>query len=189
MGPRPLGRSTHTPPAPPLPVSGSGGVRNATGNHPSAPPVNHPLPRRSGEGFYQGGWGFDQAKRRSGRGVPQRGNQAKRRSGGGGWERGRSSGGGGGGGGVGGGLGDGQPDAHDGALAFAGAARPDAAAVLFDDVATDIQAQPHAGDLPLLGVAGAAERLEDALGGLARQADAAIRDLQQHAARLALHPQ
>src|SRR5579884_650307 len=76
FGPRPLGRSTHrrfarsthTPPAPPLPLSGSGGVLP---DHPLAPSY-HPLPRRSGEG--DGGWGFDP---RSGRGVPPRGSESR----------------------------------------------------------------------------------------------------------------
>ena len=50
-------------------------------------------------------------------------------------------------------------------MAFALTAGPDAAAVLLDDIAADVQAEAHARDLQLLGVAGAAERLEDALGG------------------------
>src|SRR5918911_339838 len=92
----------------------------------------------------------------------------------------------GGSGGGGGGGGFGQPDAHDGAAAFAGAAGPDAAVVLLDDVAADVQAQPHAGDLPMFGVRRAAEGLEDAFGGLRRQADTMVLHLEQHAARLGL---
>src|SRR5438067_10424029 len=81
-----------------------------------------------------------------------------------------------------------QPDAHQRAAAFTCAARPDPAVVLLDDIATDEQAQAHAGDLALLGIARSTEWLEDPFGGFWRQADAAILDLQQHAARLSLHP-
>src|SRR5919202_4011076 len=94
---------------------------------------------------------------------------------------------GGSGGGSGGG-GFGQPDAHDGAAAFAGAAGPDAAVVLLDDVTADVQAQAHAGDLLLFGVGRAAERFEDALGGVLGKSDAVVLDFQQHAARLWLQP-
>src|ERR671933_427003 len=88
--------------------------------------------------------------------------------------------------GGGGGGGFGPPDAHDGAAAFAGAAGPDAAMVLLDDVAADVQPEPHAGDLPMFGIGRTAERLEDTFGGPGRQADAVVLDLEQHAARLGL---
>src|SRR5215207_9204058 len=100
----------------------------------------------------------------------------------------RSSGGRLGRGGLGGGTWLRQPDADQGAFALAGAAGPDAAAMLLDDVATDIQAEAHARDLALLGVAGATERLEDAIGRLRRQANALILNLDQHPARLRLDP-
>src|SRR5438067_1307998 len=44
----------------------------------------------------------------------------------------------------------GQPYAHKHALAFARTAGPDAAAVLLDNIATDIQPEAHPRDLPLL---------------------------------------
>src|SRR5438128_5376858 len=44
----------------------------------------------------------------------------------------------------------GEPDADQRAVAFALAAGPDAAVVLLDDVAADIQPQAHASDLPHL---------------------------------------
>src|SRR5919199_5661909 len=63
-----------------------------------------------------------------------------------------------------------QPHRHQRAATLAVARGPDAAAVLLDDVAADVQPQTHALDLTLLGVGRPTERLEDALGGTARQA-------------------
>src|SRR6185437_13177602 len=79
-----------------------------------------------------------------------------------------------------------QPHANQHALAFAGTAGPDAAAVLLDDIPADIEAQAHARDLPLLGIGGPTERLEDALGRPRRQTDPAVLDLEQHTTRFRL---
>src|SRR5437016_546078 len=56
-----------------------------------------------------------------------------------------------------------EPEAERGAAAFAGALRPDPPAVALDDVAADVQPQPHARQAEPGGVGRAPERLEDRL--------------------------
>src|SRR5438105_10343158 len=71
---------------------------------------------------------------------------------------------------------DGEPDDHRGACAFAGAFGPDAAAVAFDDVATDEETKTEPGDVVREGVFGAAERFEDRFEVGGKEADAGVGD-------------